>query len=56
MFICDTCHTSTKPGQPLTRVVIESRVKHYLNRNGEVEGVGSEIVREINVGPCCKEQ
>ena len=59
MFRCDGCRNVTKPGESMTKVVVEARQKDYFGeRDGRraYEGSGVEIVREIQIGPCCKER
>lgn len=51
MFICDSCHGVTKPGEPMTRVVVETRPKVYPARKVtesvfDPGGEGYETVRE----------
>lgn len=56
MFRCGLCDETTKPGEGMTKVVVHTRHKDYRNRHGEVIGHGFETVREIAIGPCCKEK
>lgn len=51
MFVCGNCLKITAPGQPMTRTVVEVREVEYRNE-GRVSR-GTEIVREVGVGPCC---
>lgn len=51
MFICQVTNAQTAPGEPMTRVVTERRVKVYYNEAGEEVGRGWEIVKEINASP-----
>lgn len=48
MFICGKCKKQTGSKEKMTKVVIESRVKHY-----PCGSIGSEIVREIGVCSKC---
>ena len=67
MFICGACKKNTNPGDKAYRAVIETREKVYPERweeryhNGlrdsvkiDNGGTGTEIVKEIRVGSCCK--
>lgn len=53
MFRCDACSRVTDPGEAMTRVVAETRVKKYHDDTGEVIGTGREIVREERHCPKC---
>lgn len=55
MFRCGICYEPTKPGEKMTRVVVETRRVQYFNDIGEVVGNGIETVQEIAVGNCCKD-
>jgi len=59
MFRCAVTGKVTKPGEPLTRVVVETRPQTYVNfkfneetlETDKIVSSGEEIVREINVSP-----
>jgi hypothetical protein len=61
MFKCQKCGKQSKTYEGQTKVVLETRPKIYENviRRGRksftVRSEGSEIVKEIAVGPCCAE-
>ena len=52
MFRCGHCGQPTKSGEPMTKVVVETRTKQY-HYGGDVS-FGHEIVKEIGLGECCK--
>ena len=52
MFRCDNCNKVTQPRQKLSKRVVETRDVTYRKGN-KVLGKGTEIVKEINLGPCC---
>ena len=51
MFICQCCKKSTKPGEKQTRVIDVFRDVEYHHEKGISKG--TEIVKEIILGPCC---
>lgn len=59
MFRCAITKQITKPGVPMTRVVVETRPKTYVNwvidpetlEKVKVVSVGHETVSEIQVSP-----
>jgi hypothetical protein len=65
MFRCAVTGEVTKPGEPCTKIVVQTRGRHYVNlvpdefgtiyhegrRYRSVESGGTEIVREILVSP-----
>ncbi len=62
MFVCAVTGKVSKPGEPMVKVVVETRPKQYVNlvtridENGRefqetVTSTGWEIVREIQVTP-----
>lgn len=53
MFICQQCGSTSKPREPQTTKVVETREKIYTEKN-QVVGRGMEIVREIRVCERCK--
>lgn len=64
MYRCQMCGQSTKPGQPIQRVVTQTRIKEYHPRvywtpgkaGRKVEdpgGEGREIAKELKVCPDC---
>lgn len=48
MFKCRITGKTSKRGEKLNRIVVETRPKTYYNEEGEVIGEGFEIVEEIN--------
>ena len=48
MFICENCNKQSGPKEKQTKTVIKTRNKVYPDGN-----IGTEIVKEINIGPCC---
>ena len=52
MFICAGCKKLSKPRDPSTLVVIETRKRIYVNVDGESIGEGWEIANELR---CCRE-
>jgi hypothetical protein len=60
MFRCQCCNQVVAAHTPQTKVVVSSRQMKYTNYDPRDENhvspkdtVGSEIVKEIVVGPCC---
>jgi len=61
MFKCenDQCKEITKPRQPINRIIVENRIKHYINKVKKgrktkiIESSGKEIIKEIAVCPKC---
>lgn len=60
MFNCGVCHKPSKPGESVTRIVVETRPAKYparyaAHRNGQDDpgGTGTEIQREILACPRC---
>jgi hypothetical protein len=55
MFICGNCKSPSKPGEPITKITVETRERTYprrKNERGDVidnGGNGFETVKEINV-------
>lgn len=57
-FVCDNCHEVTKAGEPMVRVVVETRKKEYPARRVTEDvfdpgGCGHETVREEARCPRC---
>lgn len=55
MFTCQACNQNTKPGEKATKIILEMRNRSYFNPYSETRknSVGTEIVKEVSVGPCC---
>ena len=56
MFRCDGCKRTTDPGEKQTKMVVETRPRTYEEQSpkGRVtRSYGTEIVRSLNMGPCC---
>jgi hypothetical protein len=54
MFICQKCNKVSKPGEPVSLVVVDRRVKTYLNESGK-ESKGWEIAAEEKRCPRCRD-
>ena len=55
MFICDNCKQPSRPREPMTKIVTQTRRREYKNKStGIIEGIGTEIVKEIKVCIDCK--
>ena len=52
MFRCGHCGQPTKSGEPMTKIVVQTRAKQY--NYGDNVSFGHEIVKEISLGECCK--
>jgi len=53
MFYCGKCNKITKPGEKEEKEVIETRHKKYYDAEGQEQGSGNEIAKEIKVCPRC---
>lgn len=53
MFRCKLCGEVSKPKEPMTKIVVETRQVAYTNEQGQVTGTGTEIVREAAVCHSC---
>lgn len=48
MYICDQCKESSRPSEPMTKVVVETRYRQY-----DDGGIGYETARESKRCPRC---
>ena len=55
MFNCEFCNKTTKPGEPQTKVVTQTRLVERMNKQGEWVFC-SEIKEEKNACPSCAEE
>lgn len=46
MFICDRCKQASQPGEPMVRVVVETRAREYPYREEYRRGRGAEFARK----------
>lgn len=56
MYVCQMCSKQSQKGEKATKVVTESRIREYVYKDGHGNlktSTGSEIVKEVVVGPCC---
>lgn len=59
MYICKNCDTPSKPKEPLNLVVVETRLKTYVNEDEDgniIRSSGTETIKEVGVCDECKKR